>query len=283
MLFYRMNQSQPQCVSLDFQGYLLCQILADALEVELKIKTKWGKFTLHTDQFTRTEKYRALRKANRCMIHSRRRKHLNNSYLNISSDSSTFINHGQGLGYCPKAFINSNSDQEFPPHIPILEDYCRTCLTEKVRCSCQPMSDLSGELIGTTQPAPPNTDTNQDGGYEQDNPLPSDWTDQDDFWLGKTYDQARAQSTLKPAPPNPLSKRDEDSEWSEQLHPHNYTAKAPLQVPPSKPPPGWPKGIRTNPTTQVTCSPSKPKNSNNINLCTTKTTTSSKEIFSVSD
>ena len=200
-----MNQPQPLSVSLHFQGYLVCQIPADALEVELKIKTKWGKFTLHIDQFTRTEKYRAWRKANRCKIHSRRRKHLSDSHLNISSDSSTSINHGQGLGYPPKVFIDSNSDQEFPTHVPVLGDYYRTCLTEKVSCSCQPTSDWSGELRDTTQLAPPNTDNNQDREDEQDNPLPSDWTDQDDFWLGKIYDQARAQSTLKRAPPNPPS------------------------------------------------------------------------------
>ena len=194
-----------------------------------------------------------------------------------------FINHGQGLGYPPKAFIDSDCDQEFPLHVPILEDYCRTCLTEKLRCSCQPTSNWSGELIDTTQLAPPNTDNNQDRDDVQDNPLPSDWTDQDNFWLAKTYDQARAQSTLKPAPPNPSSKGDEDNEWSEHLHPHNYRAKAPSQVSPSKPPPGWPKGIRTNPTTQAACSPSKPENSNNINLHTTKTTTRSKETFSTLD
>ena len=131
-----MNQPQPLSISVDFQGYLVCQIQSDALEVELKIKTKWGKFTLHMDQITRTEKYRAWRKASKCKIHSRRRRHLNNSHLNISSDSSTFINQGQGLGYDPKIFLDSDSDQEFPPHIPILQDYCRTCLTEKVRCSC---------------------------------------------------------------------------------------------------------------------------------------------------
>ena len=59
ILFYRMNQPQPLSESLDFQGYLLCQIPKDALKVKLKIKTKWGKFTLHTDQLTRTEKYRS--------------------------------------------------------------------------------------------------------------------------------------------------------------------------------------------------------------------------------
>ena len=115
MLFYRMNQPQPLSVSVDFQGYLVCQIPADALKVELKIITKWGKFTLHTDQFTRTEKYRAWRKASRCKIHSRRRRCLIDSHLKISSDSSMFINQGQGLGYPTKIFLDSDSDQEFPP------------------------------------------------------------------------------------------------------------------------------------------------------------------------
>ena len=206
MLLYRMNQPQPLSISVDFQGYLVCQIPAAALEVELKIKTKWGNFILHTDQFTRTEKYRAWRKANRCKIHSRRRRCLSNSHLNISSDSSMFINQGQGLRYPPKSTLDSDSDQEFPHISPILQDYCRTFLTEKVRCTCQPTSNWSGELIDTTKPAPLNKDNNQDGEDIQDNPLPSDWTDQDDFWLGKTYHKARTQSTLKPAPPSPLPK-----------------------------------------------------------------------------
>ena len=33
-----MNQPQPLCISLDFQGYLVCQIPKNALEVKLKIK-----------------------------------------------------------------------------------------------------------------------------------------------------------------------------------------------------------------------------------------------------
>ena len=148
-----------------------------------------------------------------------------------------------------------------------------------VRCSCQPTSNWSGELIDITQPGPPNADTNQDRDNIQDQALPSDWTDQANFWLGKTYDKARAQSSLKPAPPNPPSKGDEGSEWSKHLHPHNYRAKAPLQVSSSKPSPGWLKGIRTNPTTEVTCSPSNPNDPNNIGLCTTKITNISKEAF----
>ena len=170
-----MNQPQPLCVSLDFQGYLVCQIPKDALEVELKIKTKWGKFTLHMDQFIRTQKYRTWRKANHCKIYLRRRQHhTGNSHLNVSSDSGTFINSGQGLGFPHKVFIDSDTDQDFTPNIPILEDYCRTCLTEKVRCSYQPMSNWSGELIDINQPDPPNTDNNKDRDDVQDQALPSD-------------------------------------------------------------------------------------------------------------
>ena len=75
--------------------------------------------------------------------------------------------------------------------------------------------------------------------HEQDQALPSDWKALDNFWLGETYDKARTQSFLTPVPAQPRSKGDEDSDWSEHLHPHNYRAKAPSQVSPCKPPPGW--------------------------------------------
>ena len=111
-----------------------------------------------------------------------------------------------------------------------------------------------------------------------------DWTDQDDFLPSKTYDKARDQSSLKPVSPNCPSKGDEDSKWSEHLHPHNYRAKAPSQVSPSKPHPGWPKGIRTNPTThQIACSPTNPNDSNNIGLNIIKIATISKEAFATLD
>ena len=90
------------------------------------------------------------------------------------------------------------------------------------------MSDWSAELIDITQPDLPNPDNNNDRDDEQDQALPSDWTDQDNFWLGKTYDKVRPLSSLKPVPVQPPSKGDEDSKWSGHLHPHNYRAKAPL-------------------------------------------------------
>ena len=38
----------------DFDGYLVCQMPADTVEVELKIKTTRGKYTLHKDTCMRT-------------------------------------------------------------------------------------------------------------------------------------------------------------------------------------------------------------------------------------
>ena len=136
---------------------------------------------------------------------------MDNSHLNVSTDSGTFINSNQGMGLPPKVFIDSDTDQDIPSQILILEDYCRTCLTEKVRCSCQPMSDWSGELINVTQPDLPNPDNNKNRDDEQDQALPSNWTDQNNFWSGKTYDKARVQSSLKLVPAQPPSKGDEDS------------------------------------------------------------------------
>ena len=48
---------------------------AGALEVEVKVKTTWGKFSMVIDIHTRTEKYRMWEKADgRSTIKTRRRK-----------------------------------------------------------------------------------------------------------------------------------------------------------------------------------------------------------------
>ena len=256
-----MSQPQQLSVTCDFQGFLVCQMPLDVVEVKLKIKTKWGRFILHTDHYTRTEKYRPWKKVPCCRIHSRRTQpcceRTGKPHLNCSTDLGTFIHNGQGMGYPPKTFIDSNSDNDILPHITDIEDYCRTCLSRKVRCSCKPMSDWSVELIDITQldcSNPDNNANNNDRDDRQDQDLTSDWSDQDNFWLGKTYDKVRP-ITLKPVPVPPLRREDEESNWNNHLHPHNYRAKAPLQVSPFKPPPGWPKGIRTNPNTNTITSP----------------------------
>ena len=145
-----------------------------------------AKLTLHTDQHTRTEKYRPWKITSHCRIHTRRRLPCckRPDEHKASTDSGTFINSGQGMGYTPKTFMASDTDKDVPPHTPDLEDFCRTCLTRKVRCTCKPMFNWSVDLIDITQPDPPNPDStaNNDRGDGQENVLPFDWSDQDNFW-----------------------------------------------------------------------------------------------------
>ena len=83
----------------------------------------------------------------------------------------------------------------------------------------------------------------------------------------------------------PPMRETKESNWNENLHPQNYRAKVQLQVSPSKPPPGWPKGIRTNPNTNSTApaSPQRPKGQSNIGLHITKIASISKEAFDALD
>ena len=116
-----MDQPQQLSSSCNFQGFLVCQIPKDVIEVELKIKTKWGNFTLHTNQQTRTEKYRPRKNVSHCRIHSRRRlsscETTGKPHLNCLTDSGTFINSGQGMGYPPKIFVGSDTEEDIPPHL----------------------------------------------------------------------------------------------------------------------------------------------------------------------
>ena len=58
-----------------FDGYLECKMPEDTVEMELKIKTKRGKYTLHKDTNTRTERYCPWERADkRSKIHTRRSK-----------------------------------------------------------------------------------------------------------------------------------------------------------------------------------------------------------------
>ena len=59
----------------DLDGYLFCKMPAEALEVEIKVKTKWGKFSMLQDIHTKTEKYCAWEKADgRSNVRTRKRK-----------------------------------------------------------------------------------------------------------------------------------------------------------------------------------------------------------------
>ena len=61
--------------SCNFQnGLLVCELTGDAVEVVLKVKTRWGKHTLIEDRYSRTEKFCPWDRADRRVrINTRRR------------------------------------------------------------------------------------------------------------------------------------------------------------------------------------------------------------------
>ena len=59
----RMASNKSLNATCDLDGYLFCKMPAGALEVEVTVKTTWGKFSMVQDIHTRTEMYRVWEKA----------------------------------------------------------------------------------------------------------------------------------------------------------------------------------------------------------------------------
>ena len=107
-----MNMPQQLNFSCDFSRFLVYKISKDVVEVELKIKTKGGEYTLLKEFYTRMERYRPWERADcQVSIHSRRRaphqekidgKFHNSAGDTMSTDSGTYIPRGKGVGYPPK-------------------------------------------------------------------------------------------------------------------------------------------------------------------------------------
>ena len=88
----------------DFNGYLVCQMPANTVEMELNIKTTRGKYTLHKDTCTRTERYHPWHRADKkSKIHTKRRK-AREVESEITSNSETDIQMGKGFAYPPENF-----------------------------------------------------------------------------------------------------------------------------------------------------------------------------------
>ena len=76
-------------------------MLENAVEVEVKIKTTWGKYTLIQDDNSRTEKYHSWDRADRrSNIHTKRRRATRKEVVSKSNtNSETNIPMGEGFGY----------------------------------------------------------------------------------------------------------------------------------------------------------------------------------------
>ena len=54
---FRMAFNKSLNATCDLDGYLFCKMPVGTIEVEVKVKITWGKFSMVQDIHTRTEKY----------------------------------------------------------------------------------------------------------------------------------------------------------------------------------------------------------------------------------
>ena len=151
-------------VACDFDGYLVCQMPADTVEVELKIKMTRGKYTLHKDTCKRTERYRPWDRVDkRSKIYTRRRttRREVDSEI-ITSNSETDVQTGKGFAYPPQIYTNpdfaktitrtdtDNDDVEIT--IPnFIGEFCKECTKKYNRCWYY-KSDWKEDLIDVEAP-----------------------------------------------------------------------------------------------------------------------------------
>ena len=94
----------------DLNGYLYCWMPDNAMEVEVKIKTTWGKYTLIQDDNSRTEKYHSWDRADRrSKIHTKRRRATRKEVINeTNTNSETNIPMAEEFGYTLKYLPTQN-------------------------------------------------------------------------------------------------------------------------------------------------------------------------------
>ena len=118
--FFRMALNKRTLnITCDLNSYFFCRMPDNTLEVEVKIKTKWGKYTLHQDNNTCTEKYcswdRASRRAN---VHTRQRKtpprEIMSSSHHTNTISETDIPMGDGFEYPLKSLLTQTLQPQYP-------------------------------------------------------------------------------------------------------------------------------------------------------------------------
>ena len=176
----------------DLDGYLFCRMLDNALEVEVKIKTRWGKYTMFQDTYTHTEKYHSWDRVDRkSSVHTRRRRTPQREVIMSSNDntnSETDVPVGEGLGYTPQVF----TDPEFAANISktgdglnnvegnrqkFIGDYCEKCVGNHDRCWCN-SSTWGKELVDIENPT--NADPTLEGKRPSSTPYrqpPSGWAE----------------------------------------------------------------------------------------------------------
>ena len=147
----------------NLNGFLFCKKPVGALEVQIKVKTTWGKFTMIQDTHNRMEKYHTLEKPQRCHIRSRKRK-APYKMTNMQTEdgaSETDVSTGQGFRYPPQIFTDptytatmthTESEGEAKQERTFLDKYCKFCdRCSKTHCWCNSSNWKEG-LINVDDP-----------------------------------------------------------------------------------------------------------------------------------
>ena len=101
----------------DLDGYLFYKMPAEVLEIEIKVKTKWGNFSMIQDIHTRTKKYHAWKKADRrSNVRTRKRKapHKVTNMQTKDNTSKADVPVGQGFRYLPQTFTDPRNVATVP-------------------------------------------------------------------------------------------------------------------------------------------------------------------------
>ena len=118
LFYFRMALNKSLYTTCDLDGYLFCKMPAEALDVEIKVKTKWGRFSMLQDIHTRTEKYHAWEKADgRSNVRTRKRKAPPRKVTNMQTEdntSETDVPVGQGFRSSLRSSQTLSMQQQCP-------------------------------------------------------------------------------------------------------------------------------------------------------------------------
>ena len=135
---FSMASNKSLYATCNLDGYLFCKMPVGALEVEVKVKTTWGKFSMVQDMHTRMEKYYAWEKHDgRSTIKTRKRKapHKMTTMQTKDHTSETDVPTGQGFRYPPEVFTDptfteitpQTEEGEVAQESKFLSRYCEFC------------------------------------------------------------------------------------------------------------------------------------------------------------
>ena len=133
------------------------------LEVEVKVKTTWEKFTMIQNTHTRTEKYLTWEKAQRCHVKSKKGTPYKAASVHTEDNTSeTDIPTGQDFEYPPLIFTvpthtavmtHRDSEAEVKHGINFLARYCEYCNRSGEKC-CWCFSSNWEEGLDVNNPNP---------------------------------------------------------------------------------------------------------------------------------